>query len=224
MPQSMRPVVPEERYTTSFSEQLQLALDPHNPNLQIDLGKYRFSWENGKNQFSNEQQQGFRKLTSDELVQLMRRLWANPNVILLNLMRQGINGATMQVIAAAIAALSELQVLHLGGNFIGTQGCIILSSSLVRISHLKVLNLCENGIGAEGCIALSSSLVHLSHLEALSLDYNGIGAEGCIALSSSLVHLSHLEVLGLISKCFWIQRVVVVVLLSAAEICVCCIE
>ena len=45
---------------------------------------------------------------------------------------------------------------------------------------------------------------------------NDIGAEGCIALSSSLVHLSHLKELLLNSKCFWIQRVVVVALLSAA--------
>ena len=54
--------------------------------------------------------------------------------------------------------------------------------------------------------------LHPSHVAG-----NYIGPEGCIALSSSLVHLSHLEVLYLSSKCFWIQRVVVVVLLSAAE-------
>ncbi len=54
--------------------------------------------------------------------------------------------------------------------------------------------------------------LHPSHIAG-----NDIGAKGCIALSSSLVHLSHLKVLGLGSKCFWIQRVVVVVLLLAAE-------
>ena len=54
--------------------------------------------------------------------------------------------------------------------------------------------------------------LHPSHVAG-----NDIGSEGCIALSSSLVHLSHLEELGLNGKCFWIQRVVVVVLLSAAE-------
>jgi hypothetical protein len=35
--------------------------------------------------------------------------------------------------------------------------------------------------------------------------------------TTPLVHLSHLKTLNLDSKCFWIQRVVVVVLLSAAE-------
>ena len=54
--------------------------------------------------------------------------------------------------------------------------------------------------------------LHPSHIAG-----NRIGAEGCVALSSSLVHLSHLEKLLLGGKCFWIQRVVVVVLLSAAE-------
>ena len=38
-----------------------------------------------------------------------------------------------------------------------------------------------------------------------------------VVVSSSLVHLSHLEVLILERKCFWIQRVVVVALLWAAE-------
>ncbi len=47
---------------------------------------------------------------------------------------------------------------------------------------------------------------------------NVIGAEGCIALSSSLVHLPQLKELWLSGKCFLIQRVVVVALLSAAEL------
>ncbi len=117
MSQSMRPLVPEEIYTTSFTEQLQLALDPHNPNLQIDLGQYSCSWNNGKNQWIYTRQHGFRKLTRDELMQLMRRLRANPNVVHLNLMRQGIDGATMRVMATTIAALRELQVLFLGSKF-----------------------------------------------------------------------------------------------------------
>ena len=39
-----------------------------------------------------------------------------------------------------------------------------------------------------------------------------------VVVSSSLVHLSHLKRLYLDSKCFWIQRVVVVALLWAAEL------
>ena len=99
----------------SFLQHLQLVLDPALPlPLHIDLGYNSFSWENGKLQDDREQQ-GFRELTRDELMQLMRRLQANPHVILLNLMNQRIDGATMQEMAAPIAALSELQVLVLWG-------------------------------------------------------------------------------------------------------------
>ena len=99
----------------SFAQHLQLVLDPAFPlPLHIDLGKYSCSWENGKLQFGD--QQGFRQLTRDELMQLMRRLQANPHVILLNLMSQGIDVATMQEMAAPIAALSELQALVLLGS------------------------------------------------------------------------------------------------------------
>ena len=99
----------------SFAQHLQLVLDPALPlPLHIDLGKYSCSWENGKFKLQyDREQQGSRQLTRDELMQLMRRLQANPHVILLNLMSQGIDGATMQEMAAPIAALSELQALVL---------------------------------------------------------------------------------------------------------------
>jgi hypothetical protein len=101
----------------SFAQHLQLVLDPALPlPLHIDLGECSCSWKNGKFQHGLEQLQGFRRLTRDELMQLMRRLQAKPHVILLNLESQHIDGATMQEIAAAIAALSELQTLVLYGS------------------------------------------------------------------------------------------------------------
>ena len=62
----------------SFAQHLQLVLDPVLPlPLHIDLGKHSCSWENGKFALQlglgREQQQGFRELTRDELMQLMRR-------------------------------------------------------------------------------------------------------------------------------------------------------
>jgi hypothetical protein len=71
----------------SFAQHLQLALDPALPlPLQIYLGEYSCSWENGKLEFNYQQKQkGFRKLSRDELMQLMRRLQASPHAILLNL-------------------------------------------------------------------------------------------------------------------------------------------
>ena len=99
----------------SFAQHLQLVLDHALPlPLHIDLGQYSCSWENGKLKVNFNQREGFRELSRDELMQLMRRLQASPHVILLNLTHQGIDGATMQEMAAPIAALSELQALVLG--------------------------------------------------------------------------------------------------------------
>ena len=96
----------------SFAQHLQLVLDPALPlPLHIDLGQYSCSWENGK--LKNGLQEGFRKLRRDELMQLMRRLQASPHVILLNLNGHRCGAATMREMAAAIAALSELQALVL---------------------------------------------------------------------------------------------------------------
>jgi hypothetical protein len=99
----------------SFAQQLQRALDPALPlPLQIDLGKFSCSFDYGKLKVNYEQEQeGFRKLSRDELMQLMRRLQASPHVILLNLRDHGIYGARMQEMTAAIAVLSELRALVL---------------------------------------------------------------------------------------------------------------
>ena len=70
-----------------FTPHLQLLLDPASTlPLHLDLGEHSYSWENGKfNITSYMQQPGFRKLTRDELMQLMRRLHAAPHAVLLNL-------------------------------------------------------------------------------------------------------------------------------------------
>jgi hypothetical protein len=97
----------------SFAQLLQLALDPALPlPLQIDLGWYSYSWENGKLKMGKKQE-GFRKLSRNELMQLMRRLQASPHVILLNLYGHECGADTMREMAAPIAALSELQALVL---------------------------------------------------------------------------------------------------------------
>jgi hypothetical protein len=98
----------------SFAQHLQLVLDPALPlPLHIDLGKCSYSWENGKLKVIFNQREGFRELSRDELMQLMRRLQASPHVILLNLNGHGIDDAMMREMAAPIAALSELQALVL---------------------------------------------------------------------------------------------------------------
>ena len=98
----------------SFTHKLQLVLDTASTlPLHIDLGEYSRSWENGKLKLAVSKQPGFRRLTRDELLQLMRRLHAAPHAVLLNLEGHGFGAAVMQEMAAPMTALSKLQVLVL---------------------------------------------------------------------------------------------------------------
>jgi hypothetical protein len=96
----------------SFRQKLQLVLDTASTlPLHVDLGQHSCSWENGKLEMAESRQPGFRELTRDELLQLMRRLHAAPHAVLLNLDGHRCGAAVMQKMAAPMAALSKLQVL-----------------------------------------------------------------------------------------------------------------
>ncbi len=96
----------------SFTQKLQLLLDTaFTLPLHVDLGDHSCSWENGMFKLSDKQA-GFRKLTRDELLQLMRRLHAAPDAVLLNLDGHGF-GADRDVMQEMMTALSKLQVLVL---------------------------------------------------------------------------------------------------------------
>ena len=104
----------------SFTQKLQLVLDIASTlPLHIDLGYVSCSWENGmfewagKLERAESTQPGFRTLTRDELLQLMRRLHAAPHAVLLNLYGHNFGAAVMQEMAAPMTALSKLQVLVL---------------------------------------------------------------------------------------------------------------
>ncbi len=98
----------------SFTQHLQLLLDPASTlPLHLDLGKYSCSWENGKFKDTDKQQPGFRELTRDELMQLMRRLHAAPHAVLLNLHGHNFGNGVMQEMDVPIATLSKLQALVL---------------------------------------------------------------------------------------------------------------
>ncbi len=102
----------------SFTQKLQLLLDTASTlPLHVDLGEFSCSWENGKFKRAESEQPGFRNMTRDELLQLMRRLHAAPHAVLLNLCVHGFDAAVMQEMAAPMTALSKLQVLVLSGAY-----------------------------------------------------------------------------------------------------------
>ena len=102
----------------SFEQHLQLVLDPTHPlPLHIDLGERSCSLVGGKFEINwKSSQLGFRKLTREELTQLVRRLRAAPHTLLLNLWGHKIGSDGIQEMSAVVAALSSLQVLVLGGT------------------------------------------------------------------------------------------------------------
>ncbi len=99
----------------SFTQHLQLLLDPASTlPLYLDLGKYSCSWDNGKFKIAHEEAQpGFRKLTRDELMKLMRRLHVAPHAVLLNLYGHSFGEDLMQEMEGPMAALSKLEALVL---------------------------------------------------------------------------------------------------------------
>jgi hypothetical protein len=100
--------------TMSFTQHLQLLLDPASTlPLHLDLGECSCSWENGKFKVTDKKQPGFRELTRDELMQLMRRLHAAPHAVLLNLYGHDFGEDVMEEMAALMAPLSNLQALVL---------------------------------------------------------------------------------------------------------------
>jgi hypothetical protein len=98
----------------SFTQKLKLVLDTTSTlPLHIDLGECSCSWEFGEFNIAHKQQLGFRRLTRDELMQLMRRLHAAPHADLLNLYGHEFGAAVMQEMAAPMTVLSTLKVLVL---------------------------------------------------------------------------------------------------------------
>jgi hypothetical protein len=99
----------------SFQDNLRRSLD-HSEQLprQLHLGKSAYSWASGKLEYKGSQA-GFRQLTEDELRQLMRRLQAAPQhlVIFLNLGFHHMGEGKIREMVSAIEALKALQVVIL---------------------------------------------------------------------------------------------------------------
>ena len=111
-----------------------------------------------------------------------------------------------------LQASPHVILLNLWGHEIDAATMREMAAPIAALSDLQALVLVGTCPPPPAATAAALLPLHPSHIAD-----NDLGDEGRIALSSSLVHLSHLKVLSLYGKCFWIQRVVVVVLLSAAE-------
>ena len=101
-----------------FTDQVRLALDPSEQlPRELHLGSEGHTWTNGKLGYYGYQSDR-RKLTQDELRQLMRRLQAAPqdHVIFLDLDGQCMGDDMLREMAVIIKELKALQFLHLNGT------------------------------------------------------------------------------------------------------------
>ena len=80
--------------------------------IHIDLGQSSCSWQGGEFEYTGRQD-GFRRLTREEVVQLMRKLHVAPHLLLLNLESNASVGGQLHV---CLSVLTNLQVLGLRGT------------------------------------------------------------------------------------------------------------
>ena len=101
-----------------YTDQVRLALDPSEQlPRELHLGTEGTTWTNGQFQWFGTLFPYSRKLTQDELRQLMRRLQAAPqdHVIFLDLGGQCMGDDMLREMAVIIKELKALQFLHLNG-------------------------------------------------------------------------------------------------------------
>ena len=91
--------------------------------------------------------------------------------------------------------LPNLQILNLGSNNIGREGCITISNLLQKEgSKLNHLYLDDTGIDDEGTEILVAALKHNTKLRTLELEENNnIKERGCKAILTALVDVSSIE-------------------------------
>lgn len=65
-------------------------------------------------------------------------------------------------------------------------GAVALASRLKADTNIELLDLECNGIGSEGAITLTDSLFHNTVLKEIHLTYNAVGDDGAVSLAQEL--------------------------------------
>ena len=167
----------------SFESSVLSAMDPDQElSGQVHLGKFIYSRQSGKLSYQGYRP-GFRKMTRNELNQVMRRLLAAPEgcITLLDLSSHEMGADIMREIAVHIAELEGLLALILSCSVLSALPAACAAFSLPLCAWLLPLLLsffrcaslvADNAIGPVGCGALAEALPHLSSLQVLYLSGN----------------------------------------------------
>lgn len=89
-------------------------------------------------------------------------------------------------LAAAVASLKGLQVLHMSGAALGDDGAVSLADSLRGVLWLEVLDISDSDMHHRGMAALGPVLREMSSLRELVLTGNRIWPEGASSLAEAL--------------------------------------
>ena len=123
----------------------------------------------------------------DDLIQLLE-LSVCSNVHKLDLRYNDLNGNDIEKMIPILSSNDcKLQVLHLEGNSLKSDGAKAIGAILSKTKSLKELYLGANGITAEGAIYLAEGLSKNTSLETLYLDGNMVGDQGADAFREVLL-------------------------------------
>ena len=122
------------------------------------------------------------RASSVDLLEILRREEAFEDLIMLNLVDNGIDKKGAEVLAQN-RHWTQLHTLNLSNNNIGDEGAKQLSQKTVW-TQLNKLDLSYNFIGNDGAKALSKNKTW-SNLHTINLTWNNIGSNGATALSQN---------------------------------------
>lgn len=132
---------------------------------------------------------------------LSKALMKNPNMTILNLNDNTIGPKGCQALVAAFEHMQKIKDVNFGDCLIKTPGAVYLSEILTEgHSNLEILNLGFNEIGSEGAQSICLAVRNKENLKSLILNGNMFGSECREELKDSLVSYDRIDALGTLSE------------------------
>ena len=91
-----------------------------------------------------------------------------------------ISGEAADDIASVLSQNTKLEVLHLDGNDLQTEGAIKIAKSLQATSSLTHFGISHNRISSEAADDIAAVTLHNLNLQSLNLDSNNLQTKGAI--------------------------------------------
>ena len=101
----------------------------------------------------------------------------------------------MSTIGKVIMSCTNLQILDIRQNFIGSVGAAALAEGLKSCTNLQNLDIRRNNIGSDGAAALAEGLKSCTNLQNLDISMNNICSDGAAALANGLKSCTNLQTL-----------------------------